>query len=221
MRALWPGDEVCAGAAGQAGRLPAALLPSGGAACCALSPVLQRPAGLPGLASPYPRLYLPREGDLVLGALGERQGRGWPVDIGAALPGFLGDSSLPPGRRARGGLPAGTLVYAQVLEASPGVQPLLSCRGDGGLGPVEGALVRLPLDACASLLEDRAPLLELSRSLPCELALGVNGMVGVRAATPYDTITVGLCLRDLPRMQQVLRERRELFERARKRARSD
>jgi len=153
--------------------------------------------------------------------LGERQGRGWQVELGAALPGFLAEGSLPAGRKARGGLPPGTLVYAQVVEAAPGVQPLLSCRGEGGLGPMKGAVLRLPLDTCTALLEDRAPLLELAHSLPCEVAIGVNGMVGVRAATPYDTITASLCLRDLPQMQQVLRERRRLFERARKAARAD
>ncbi|KDN51376.1 hypothetical protein K437DRAFT_233119 [Tilletiaria anomala UBC 951] len=111
-------------------------------------------------------------------------------------------------KRSKPNLKIGTLIYAKIIQADRHSEPELTCvdpqtgKADG-LGELkvnerdEGIcrIYNISLALASSLLVPSHPLLpSLSTQFPFEAAVGHNGIVWVRAATPRHVVAVGKVL---------------------------
>ncbi|KAJ8613588.1 hypothetical protein CTAYLR_006162 [Chrysophaeum taylorii] len=157
-------------------------------------------------------MYLPAEGDPVVGIVDDR-GEAYRVELpGAPFPGLLGVLSFDGAtKRNRPNLQIGDAVYCQVAAANPNVEPQLTCASEGK-GWMTGearfgklakdkttCIVRCSPKLCA-VLETTHPLLPALRRHfggdddggggGFKLAIGANGAVWIRAAKTLDTTCI-------------------------------
>ncbi|XP_017105074.1 exosome complex component RRP40 [Drosophila bipectinata] len=143
----------------------------------------------------YQRRYVPARGDLVLGIVKAKAGDLYRVDIGApetASISYLAFEAAT--KKNRPDLNPGDLIYARVLNASADIEPELVCvnsngkRGKLGVLP-DGFFFKCSLNLGRVLLRENCPVLAaITRQLPYEIAVGVNGRIWVKAHSLRETI---------------------------------
>jgi exosome complex component RRP40 len=150
--------------------------------------------------------YAAAVGDAVVGIVRERAGAdGYRVRLGGAalgaLPALAFDGAT---RRNKPALGPGAVVFARVATCSKHVEPELSCAappgaprrdwttGEALYGELRGgALAAVPLGAARRLLDPSCALFAaLGRALAFQAAVGLNGLVWVRAADDAATSAV-------------------------------
>ncbi|KAH8328191.1 hypothetical protein KR067_005580 [Drosophila pandora] len=145
----------------------------------------------------YQRRYVPARGDLVLGIVRSKAGDLYRVDIGApetASISYLAFESAT--KKNRPDLNPGDLIYARVLNASADIEPELVCvnsngkRGKLGVLP-DGFFFKCSLNLGRVLLRENCPVLAaITRQLPYEIAVGVNGRIWVKAHSLRETVAL-------------------------------
>ncbi|KAI8043443.1 exosome complex component RRP40 [Drosophila gunungcola] len=145
----------------------------------------------------YQRRYIPARGDLVLGIVRSKAGDLYRVDIGAADTASISYLAFESAtKKNRPDLNPGDLIYARVLNASADIEPELVCvnsvgkRGKLGL-LAEGFFFKCSLNLGRMLLRENCPVLAaLTRELPYEIAIGVNGRIWLKAHSLRETIAL-------------------------------
>ncbi|KAM9741021.1 exosome complex component RRP40 [Menidia menidia] len=166
------------------------------------------------------RRYVPAKGETVIGIVVAKAGDVFKVDVGGSELASLSYLAFEGAtKRNRPNVQVGDLVFAQFIVANKDMEPELACiDGSGranGLGAfgAGGLLLRVSLGLARRLLAPRGPLrAELERALPCELAVGLNGRVWVRAGGLQQTMVIAHLLQSCEHM--TARQREELFRRA-------
>uniref|UniRef100_A0A6P4E9S3 Ribosomal RNA-processing protein 40 n=1 Tax=Drosophila rhopaloa TaxID=1041015 RepID=A0A6P4E9S3_DRORH len=121
----------------------------------------------------YQRRYIPARGDQVLGIVRSKAGDLYRVDIGAADTASISYLAFEAAtKKNRPDLNPGDLIYARVLNASADIEP---CS----------------LNLGRMLLRENCPVLAaLTRELPYEIAVGVNGRIWLKAHSLRETIAL-------------------------------
>ncbi|CAH9135827.1 unnamed protein product [Cuscuta epithymum] len=142
--------------------------------------------------------YVPCAGDSVLGIVVDSKADNFLVDIKGSMLAYLPVLAFEGGtRRNIPKFEEGTLIYARVVKANPGMNPELSCTDASGkaaeFGPLkEGYMFESSTGLSRILLSTpTCPVLEaLGKKLSFEIATGLNGRVWVDASPPTITILV-------------------------------
>ncbi|KAK7269024.1 hypothetical protein RIF29_21739 [Crotalaria pallida] len=142
--------------------------------------------------------YVPHVEDSVLGIVVDSRSDNFHVDIKGPALAFLPVLAFEGGtRRNIPKFEAGTLIYARVVKANPGMNPELSCTDDTGKAAEFGALKDGYMFECSTglsrmlLSSPTCPVLEtLGKKLSFEIAVGLNGRVWVNSSSPSTTIIV-------------------------------
>ena len=140
--------------------------------------------------------YQPKIGDPVVGIVEQRLGmHGYLVNINGRCPAYLPLLAFDgASKRNHPNLKEGTLIYARLASDSLHVEPELSCKvksgvrkdwmtGEAYYGKLEGGLSgNCSLHLARQLLDDNCDVLKaLSRRIPFEIAVGINGRFWVCA----------------------------------------
>lgn len=145
----------------------------------------------------YQRRYIPARGDLILGIVRAKAGDLYRVDIGAtdtASISYLAFEAAT--KKNRPDLIPGDLIYARVLNASADIEPELVCVNSvgksGKLGVLtDGFFFKCSLNLGRMLLRENCPVLAaLTRELPYEIAVGVNGRIWLKAHSLKETVAL-------------------------------
>ncbi|KAF9013330.1 exosome complex exonuclease RRP40 [Cyathus striatus] len=148
------------------------------------------------------RRYIPAAQESVIGAVVQRLGESFRVDIGtaqfASLDGLAFEGAT---KRNKPNLKVGSLVYARVSLAHKDMEPELECfdaqtRKTEGFGELKGGfVVRCSLKMCRDLLDPKHFLLPLlGGRFPLEAAVGMNGRVWVNAKEVKQIIAISRCI---------------------------
>lgn len=145
----------------------------------------------------YQRRYVPARGDLVLGIVKAKAGDQYRVDIGSADMASISYLSFEAAtKKNRPDLNPGDLIYARVLVASADTEPELVCVNSNGkrgkLGVLaDGFFFKCSLNLGRVLLRENCPALAaLTRQLPYEIAVGVNGRIWLKAHSLRETVAL-------------------------------
>jgi exosome complex component RRP40 len=149
--------------------------------------------------------YYPAVGDTVVGIIADRNAEFYRVRLHgtthAQLPVLAFDGAT---KRNKPNLAIGTLVFCRVVSVSKHLDPELSCAASSGstskdwvtgqsvYGELkEGNLCTISLGHARRLLHPTCALLtRLGGSIPFEVAVGVNGLVYVRATSTRHTTII-------------------------------
>mmetsp|Transcript_11944 Transcript_11944/g.34235 ORF Transcript_11944/g.34235 Transcript_11944/m.34235 type:complete len:265 (-) Transcript_11944:41-835(-) len=158
--------------------------------------------------------YRPLQEDRVIGIVEDRvasDGTGgdiYRVNIGGPHPALLNNLSFEGAtKRNKPTFSAGKLIYARIETMPPAMDPTLSCQNgphdagvprkdwmtnEGAYGELKGGTCRkIPLGLARELLYPRNLVLnELSKSIPFEVCVGVNGFLWVHSSRPEYTILI-------------------------------
>ncbi|XP_047155142.1 putative exosome complex component rrp40 [Vigna umbellata] len=142
--------------------------------------------------------YVPHAEDSVLGIVADSRSDNFLVDIKGPAIAFLPVLAFEGGtRRNIPKFEIGTLLYVRVVKANPGMNPELSCTDATGKAAEFGALKDGYMFECTTGLSRRllssptCPVLDaLGKKISFEIAVGLNGRVWVKAASPQTTIIV-------------------------------
>lgn len=155
------------------------------------------------------RRYVPEAEDLVIGQVTNRGVESYTVTLfsahSATLPVLAFEGAT---RRNRPNLEIGALVYARVASAEPWAEPEISCVDPvttkaEGMGELKSdgetsvtMLWPVSLGLAHALNNPKHTLLaRVAAHFPFEAAIGLNGLVWVRTATPEHAIALGAILR--------------------------
>ncbi|CAI4222194.1 unnamed protein product [Auanema sp. JU1783] len=147
--------------------------------------------------SVHSKRYIPFKGDRVIGIVTNKLGDFFKVDIGysdLALINFLSFEGAT--KRNRPNLKTGDIIYAQVSEASPHLEPELTCIDSvsraKGLGILtEGLMFKTPLHLARRMLSPKNKLMELlGEEFKFEITVGLNGRSWLKSGKPLDTMTL-------------------------------
>ncbi|XP_068151862.1 exosome complex component RRP40 [Drosophila tropicalis] len=145
----------------------------------------------------YQRRYVPARGDLVLGLVKAKAGDLYRVDIGSADTASISYLAFEAAtKKNRPDLNPGDLIYARVLNASADIEPELVCVNSNGkrgkLGVLsDGFFFKCSLNLGRVLLRENCPALTaLTRQLPYEIAVGVNGRIWLKARSMRETMAL-------------------------------
>ena len=151
------------------------------------------------------RIYLPAEGDLVVGVVQKDVSGSYVVDVNTAHNAVLSHVGFDGAtRQNRPRLYPGDTIYARVLTAYRDMEPEIICcasvgvahkdwvTGEGEFGALKGGnVVAVSPHYARHLLRDKSAVLEaLSRAARFEVAIGLNGRVWVHADTTETILTV-------------------------------
>jgi exosome complex component RRP40 len=204
-RFVLPGDDVTddlalpGDGAGAAVRLGNGLAQDGdGGVAATKAGVLSHRAPNRFFALNSQRRYVPAVGDTVVGVVVDRNAEFYRVRLHgtgvAQLPVLAFDGAT---KRNKPSLAVGATVFARVVACSRHLDPELACTA-GGAGPKKdwmtgqsvygelkgGTLVRVSTGLARRLVDPSAAVLTaLGGGLPFEVAVGVNGLVWVQAAS--------------------------------------
>ncbi|KAG7277950.1 hypothetical protein CRUP_022120 [Coryphaenoides rupestris] len=157
------------------------------------------------------RRYVPAKGESVIGIITTKSGDVFKVDVGGSEQASLSYLAFEGAtKRNRPNVQVGDLVYAQFLIANKDMEPELVCidssgRANGlGVFGAGGLLFKVSL-GLSEIMKD------LEKLYPCELVLGMNGRLWVRAASVQKTLIVANLLESSENM--TAQQRRTLFKR--------
>ncbi|XP_023184371.1 exosome complex component RRP40 isoform X2 [Xiphophorus maculatus] len=203
---LLPGDEFCCG--------PKDTLP------LTDSGKSERLVAGPGLRRSGDRLlYVPAKGETVIGIVTVKSGDVFKVDIGGSEVASLSYLAFEGAtKRNRPNIQVGDLLLAQLVVANKDMEPELVCidgsgRANGmGVFGTGGLLIKVSLGLVRRLLAPRSDLrADLEQLFPCELAVGMNGRVWVRAGAVQQTLVLANLLQSCDAMTAP--QRQQLFRR--------
>ena len=149
--------------------------------------------------------YLPKVGDPIVGIIEQRLGmHGYLVNINGRCPAYLPLLEFDgASKRNHPNLKEGTLIYARLASDSLHIEPELSCKvksgvrkdwmtGEAYYGKLESGLSgNCSLHLARQLLDDNCDVLKaLSRRIPFEIAVGINGRFWVCAQKNDQSILI-------------------------------
>ncbi|XP_055919566.1 exosome complex component RRP40 [Eupeodes corollae] len=146
----------------------------------------------------YQKRYVPVRGEAVIGVVTAKAGDIFRVDIGAhenAALSYLAFESAT--KKNRPDVNAGDLLYARLIVASRDLEPELVCVNSvgkkGKLGVLsEGFVFNCSLNLARTILREDCPLLRaLTKEMPFEIAVGLNGRIWIKAKSIKETIALG------------------------------
>lgn len=152
--------------------------------------------------------YAPAVGDMVIGIVTDKNADFYRLKVHgtttATLPTLAFDGAT---KRNKPSLAIGTPVFARVVSCSRYMDVELTCQvadgpkkdwmtGQSLLGELRGGtLTRVTLGTARRLLDPDNPLLvALGEVIPFEVAVGVNGVVYVRAGSVRETVAVSMAV---------------------------
>ncbi|XP_063044125.1 exosome complex component RRP40 [Engraulis encrasicolus] len=163
--------------------------------------------------------YVPVKGETVIGIVTNKSGDIFKVDVGgseAASLSYLAFEGAT--KRNRPNVQVGDLVFGQFLIANKDMEPELVCidscgRANGmGVFGEGGLLFTVSLGLVRRLLSPQSDLVkEFSSLFPCELVVGMNGRVWVKAHSTQHTLILANLLQSAEHMTS--KQRQQLFKR--------
>ncbi|XP_030002094.1 exosome complex component RRP40 [Sphaeramia orbicularis] len=163
--------------------------------------------------------YVPAKGETVIGIVTTKSGDVFKVDFGGSEQASLSYLAFEGAtKRNRPNVQVGDLVFAQFLIANKDMEPELVCidgsgRANGmGVFGAGGLLFMVSLGLVRRLLAPGSEIMsDLSQLFPCELVVGMNGRLWVKASSIQRTLIVSNLLQSCENMTAT--QRRELFKR--------
>lgn len=139
--------------------------------------------------------YIPQAKDMIIGRVVDKMGDFLHIDMSAPFRGVLPLMSFEGAtKKNRPDAKIGTLVYARVVSATPGMDVELSCVDEKGkscgFGILHGGYhFTVHPHLVYILLDQQHPLYQaLSKKCPFEIAIGLNGKAWIKADSPVDTL---------------------------------
>ncbi|MED6237307.1 Exosome component 3 [Ataeniobius toweri] len=226
---LLPGDEFCCGPqdtlpltdSGRPERLVAGpgLRRSGDRLLVSRSGVLRHKEPNKFWIESQQRRYVPAKGETVIGIVTAKSGDVFKVDYGGSEQASLSYLAFEGAtKRNRPNVQVGDLVFAQFVVANKDMEPELVCidgsgRANGmGVFGAAGLLIKVSLGLVRRLLAPHSDLrADLEQLFPCELVVGMNGRIWVRAASVQQTLILANLLQSCDTMTAP--QRQQLFRR--------
>uniref|UniRef100_A0A3B3BWH6 Exosome complex component RRP40 n=1 Tax=Oryzias melastigma TaxID=30732 RepID=A0A3B3BWH6_ORYME len=174
-------------------------------------------ADLYEILSSWNQQYVATKGETVIGIVTARGGDIFRVDFGGSELASLSYLAFEGAtKRNRPNVQVGDLVFAQFLIANKDMEPELVCidgsgraNGMGVFGP-GGLLIKVSLGLVRRLLAPKSDIRsDLEQLFPCELVVGMNGRVWVRASSVQQTLIVANLLQSCDTM--TTQQRQQLF----------
>jgi exosome complex component RRP40 len=146
----------------------------------------------------HQKRYIPARGDNVIGVVLSKAGDVFRVDIGASEPASLSYLAFEGAtKRNRPDVKVGDLIYARLIVANKDMEPELACiDGNGrssGLGPIRGGgyVIHTSISLSRKILSMQSELLQqLGKSMPYEIAVGLNGRIWVNGRSTQETLAI-------------------------------
>ncbi|KAM7389280.1 hypothetical protein PAMP_023266 [Pampus punctatissimus] len=165
------------------------------------------------------RRYVPAKGETVIGIVMVKSGDVFKVDFGGSEQASLSYLAFEGAtKRNRPNVQVGDLVFSQFVIANKDMEPELVCvdssgRANGmGVFGAGGLLFRVSLGLVRRLLSPHSTLrVELQQLFPCELVVGMNGRLWVKASSIQQTLVIANLLESCENM--TAEQRRQLFRR--------
>ncbi|XP_041845510.1 exosome complex component RRP40 [Melanotaenia boesemani] len=163
------------------------------------------------------RRYVPAKGEMVIGIVTSKSGDVFKVDFGGSEQASLSYLAFEGAtKRNRPNVQVGDLVFAQFIIANKDMEPELVCidgagRANGmGVFGAGGLVFKVSLGLVRRLLSPQSDIRsDLEQLFPCELVVGMNGQVWVRAASIQQTLIVANLLQSCDTM--TAQQRQQLF----------
>ncbi|XP_062404805.1 exosome complex component RRP40 [Sardina pilchardus] len=163
--------------------------------------------------------YVPVKGETVIGVVTAKSGDIFKVDVGGSELASLSYLAFEGAtKRNRPNVQVGDLVFGQFIIANKDMEPELvcidSCGRANGMGVFGdgGFLFRVSLGLVRRLLAPQSEIVaDLSALFPCELVVGMNGRVWVKAKSTQQTLILANLLESCENMTAT--QRQALFKR--------
>ncbi|XP_064626629.1 exosome complex component RRP40-like [Lineus longissimus] len=146
----------------------------------------------------YQKRYVPARGESVIGIVTMKAGDIFKLDVGASEQATLSFLSFEGAtKKNRPNCKVGDIVYAKFAVANKDMERELVCIGSngksGGLGVIKGGglLFHSSLYLCRKILSPDCVLLKtLGRSMPYEIAIGMNGRIWIKGRSAGEAIAI-------------------------------
>src|SRR3990170_5654770 len=137
--------------------------------------------------------YVPKVGDIVIGAVTEVGFNGWTIDIRAPYEALLRASDVlsrpfkPQSDELSQVLDAGDLIVAKIASYDRAHDPQLTV-GEPGLGKItRGQLMKVTPTKVPRVIGRKGSMISVIKQVTgCQIILGVNGVILVTGKTPAD-----------------------------------
>ncbi|XP_067626277.1 exosome complex component RRP40 [Eurosta solidaginis] len=146
----------------------------------------------------YQQRYIPVRGEAVIGVVTAKAGDIFRVDIGAHEQASLSYLAFEAAtKKNRPDVNPGDLLYARLIVAGRDLEPELVCVNSTGkkgkLGVLtDGFVLNCSLNLARLILREDCPLLRsLTKEMPFEIAVGLNGRIWLKAKSLRETIALG------------------------------
>jgi exosome complex component RRP4 len=148
--------------------------------------------------------YIPKVGDIVIGAVVEVGFSGWTVDINAPYKAILKASDVlnrqfkPQKNDLTEVLDVGDLVVAKIIAYDRTQNPLLSVS-DPGLGKIaRGQIVKITPTKIPRVIGKKGSMISLiKQETGCHLVLGHNGVILITGKSPEDEELAMMAIRKI------------------------
>lgn len=145
----------------------------------------------------HQKRYIPARGDNVIGVVTSKGLDIFRIDIGTSEPASLSYLAFEGAtKRNRPDVKVGDLVYACLLVANKDMQPELVCIDSNGRGSGYGVLrggfmIHTSTSLARKILSTQSGVLQrLGKSLPFEIAVGMNGRIWVNGRSTNETLAL-------------------------------
>ncbi|XP_061100755.1 exosome complex component RRP40-like [Conger conger] len=163
--------------------------------------------------------YVPAKGESVIGIVTAKSGDVFKVDVGGSELASLSYLAFEGAtKRNRPNVQVGDLVYGQFVIANKDMEPELVCmdscgRANGmGVFGAGGLLIKVSLGLVRRLLAPQSALVkELEAVFPCEMVVGLNGRVWLKAQSTQHMLVLASLLESCENMTP--QQRQALFRR--------
>ncbi|XP_056328247.1 exosome complex component RRP40 [Danio aesculapii] len=160
------------------------------------------------------RRYVPAKGESVIGIVTAKSGDVFKVDVGGSEQASLSYLAFEGAtKRNRPNVQVGDLVFGQFTIANKDMEPELvcidSCGRANGMGVFggDGLLFKVSLGLVRRLLAPHSDLVsDLEKMFPCEMVVGLNGRVWVKARTVQHTLILSNLLEACENMSAAQRQ---------------
>lgn len=152
----------------------------------------------------YRTIYFPKLHDKIIGVIEDRGGDVYKVNIFSGSPAILPRLAFQGAtKRNRPDLKKGDMIYCQVSSVDPDLDVELTCISSSGVkkdwasgeaifgGLVDGILLNTTISYSNTLLRPDSVVLNiLGQHLCFEVAIGMNGGIWLKAASPIEMIII-------------------------------